>query len=69
MPDEYRDGYIHGLLDRKHKAKISAFALDKLRSGGEPDLCRKIFYDALNAAFDSKERSLSRRSTDHKLES
>ena len=41
MPDEYRDGYICELLQRKHDGgKIKFFSLDKLR---EPDLCRRMF--------------------------
>lgn len=58
MPDEYRGGYIHGLLDRKHKARISPFALDRLRADREPELCRKIFCDALTAAFNKQRKNL-----------
>jgi nucleoside phosphorylase len=58
MPDEYRGGYIHGLLDRKHKARISPFALDRLRSRREPELCRTIFCDALTAALDKQRKKL-----------
>jgi nucleoside phosphorylase len=57
MPDEYRGGYIHGLLDRK-KARISPFPLDRLRSGGEPELCRTLFCDALTAALDKQRKKL-----------
>lgn len=48
MPGEYREGYICDLLQRKHDSrKIKFFPLDRLR---DPDLCRRMFYDALDAA-------------------
>jgi nucleoside phosphorylase len=53
MPDEYRQGYICDLLLRKHNGrKIKFFPIDRLR---DPDLCRKMFYDALDSAV-SKDR-------------
>ena len=49
MPDEYREGYICDLLQRRHdSSKIKFFPIDKLR---EPEFCRKFFYDTLDAAF------------------
>jgi nucleoside phosphorylase len=48
MPDEYREGYICDLLLRRHDgSKIKFFSLGHLRG---PEFCRKLFYDALDAA-------------------
>jgi nucleoside phosphorylase len=54
MPQEYRDGYIYDLLERRHKARIRSFALEQDREKLGPDLCKKVFWDALTTALDKQ---------------